>query len=107
MKSPVPSRGQVGADHLGEDGAVRGHHEAVLGEEVAVRVVECCDGGLADELRVEDLGDEEVGAPLHVQAGAHRHLRRPLADQLYLQSYRINRIMLVSQKSLRELSYAS
>ena len=64
---------------------MRGHHEAVLGEEILVRVVEGGDGGLADQLSVEDLGDEEVGAARHVQTGAHLHLRRPLADQLYLQ----------------------
>ena len=85
IESPAPSRGQIRADHLREHRAVRGHHEAVLREEVLVRVVECCDGGLADELRVEDLGDEDVGAPLHVQTGANLHLSRPLAYQLYLE----------------------
>ena len=53
-------------------------------QKVIVRVVEDPDGALADELGVEDLGDEDVCPALHVQAGAQADVGGALADQLDL-----------------------
>ena len=53
-------------------------------EEVTVRVVEGGDGGFPDEFCVEDLGDEQVGAPIHIHSGSNHHARRPLSNKLNL-----------------------
>ena len=47
-------------------------------------VVEHSDRPLSNELGVKDFGDEDVGPPVHVQAGPNAHARRTLANQLDL-----------------------
>ena len=54
-------------------------------EEVTVRVVKGGDGGFPNKFGVEDLGDEQVGAPIHIHSGSNNHARRALSNKLNLE----------------------
>ena len=68
--------------HLGPHPRHARHHHPVSRQQLPRRVVVRGDGALADQLRVEHLRHEDVGALLEVPPRPHLQLRAALAHQL-------------------------